>query len=113
MKKKSESISLSVVSDFLLPAWTVACQSPLSMEFSRQEYWSGLPFSSSGDLLDPGIESSSSVLQTDSLPYTPMHKKNKLQCTEECEKEHNLTLELGCNLGFLCEGSLVVPPTFT
>ena len=78
-----------------------------------QEYWSGLPFSSSGDLLDPGIESSSSVLQTDSLPYTPMHKKNKLQCTEECEKEHNLTLELGYNLGFLCEGSLVVPPTFT
>ena len=36
--------------------WTVACQAPLSMEFSRQEYWSGLPFSSPGDHLDPGIK---------------------------------------------------------
>ena len=39
--------------------WTVARQAPLSMEFSRQEYWSGLPFLSSGVLLDPGIESAS------------------------------------------------------
>ena len=37
--------------------WTVARQAPLSMEFSRQEYWSGLLFPSPGDLLDPGIES--------------------------------------------------------
>ena len=36
--------------------WTVACQAPLSMEFSRQEYWSGLPFPIPGDLPDPGIE---------------------------------------------------------
>ena len=36
--------------------WTVACQVPLSMEFSRQEYWNGLPFPSPGDLPDPGIE---------------------------------------------------------
>ena len=36
--------------------WTLACQAPLSMGFSRQEYWSGLPFSPPGDLLDPGIE---------------------------------------------------------
>ena len=36
--------------------WTVACQVPLSMEFSRQEYWSGLPFPSPGDLPDPGIK---------------------------------------------------------
>ena len=36
--------------------WTIACQAPLSMEFSRQEYWSGLPFPSSGDLPNPGIE---------------------------------------------------------
>ena len=36
--------------------WTVACQAPLSMAFSRQEYWSGLPCSPPGDLLDPGIE---------------------------------------------------------
>ena len=42
--------------------WTVACQAPLSMGFPRQEYWSGLPFPSSGDLPDPGIEATSPVL---------------------------------------------------
>ena len=41
-------------------------KAPLSMEFSRQEYWSGLPFPSPGDLLDPGIESGYPALQTDS-----------------------------------------------
>ena len=45
--------SLSHVRLFAIP-WTVACQAPLSMEFSRQEYWSGLPFPSPGDLPDPG-----------------------------------------------------------
>ena len=39
--------------------WTVACQAPLSMEFPRQEYWSGLPFPSPGDLPDPGIKPTS------------------------------------------------------
>ena len=48
--------------------WTVARQAPLSMEFSRQEYWSGLPFPSPGDLPDPGIEPRSPALQVDSLP---------------------------------------------
>ena len=43
------------MSDSATP-WTVACQAPLSMGFSRQEYWSGLPFPSPGDLPDPGIE---------------------------------------------------------
>ena len=47
--------------------WTVACQAPLSMEFSRQEYWSGLPFPSPGDLPDPGIEPGSPTLQADLL----------------------------------------------
>ena len=46
----------SVVSDSFATQWTIALQAPLSMEFSRQEYWSGLPFSSPGDLPDPGIE---------------------------------------------------------
>ena len=41
--------------------WTVACQSPLSMEFSRQEYWSGLPLLTPKDLLDPRIEPKSPV----------------------------------------------------
>ena len=50
--------------------WTVACQAPLSMGFSRQEYWSGLPFPLPGDLPNPGIEPVSPVvpaLQMDSL----------------------------------------------
>ena len=47
----------------------IACQAPLSMEFSTQEYWSGLPFPSPGDLPNPGIEPWSPSLQADSLPY--------------------------------------------
>ena len=52
----------------LATPWTVAHQAPLSVEFSRQEYWSGLPFASPGDLPDPGIEPGSPALQADSLP---------------------------------------------
>ena len=48
--------------------WTVVHQAPLSMEFSRQDYWSKLPFPSPGDLPDPGIELMSPKLQADSLP---------------------------------------------
>ena len=48
--------------------WTVACQAPLSMRFSRQEYWSELLFPSPGGLLDPGIEPRSPALQADSFP---------------------------------------------
>ena len=44
-------------------SWTVACQAPLSMGFSRQEYWSGLPFPSPGNLPDPGIKPGSRALQ--------------------------------------------------
>ena len=51
----------------LASPWAVACQAPLSMGFSREEYWSGLPFLSPGDLPDPGIEPGSPVLQADSL----------------------------------------------
>ena len=51
--------------------WTAARQAPLSMGFSRQEYWSGLPFPSPGDLPNPGIKSGSPVLQADSLPLSP------------------------------------------
>ena len=47
--------------------WTVAHQAPPSMGFSRQEYWSGLPFPSPGDLLDPGIEPRSPALQEDAF----------------------------------------------
>ena len=48
--------------------WTAACQASLSMGFSRQGYWSGLPFNSAGDLPIPGIEPRSPELQADSLP---------------------------------------------
>ena len=47
----------------LVTPWIVAHQAPLSMEFSRQEYWSGLPFPSTGDLLDPGIKPASPAMQ--------------------------------------------------
>ena len=57
----------SVMSDSATPL-SVAFQAPLSMGLSRQEYWSGLPCLSSGDLPDPGINPGSLALQTDSLP---------------------------------------------
>ena len=57
----------SVMSDSVTP-WTRARQAPLSMEFSRQEYWSGLSFPSPGHLSDSGIESGSPALQANSLP---------------------------------------------
>ena len=47
---------------------TAACSPPLSMEFSKQEYWSELPFPSPGDLPDSGIEPVSPTLQADALP---------------------------------------------
>ena len=52
----------------LVTPWTIVHQAPLSMAFSRQEYWSGLPFPPSGDLLNPGIKLGFSALQADSLP---------------------------------------------
>ena len=58
--------SLSRVQLFATP-WTVACQAPLSMGFSRQESWSGLSFPSPGDLPNPGIEFASPALQADRL----------------------------------------------
>ena len=53
---------------------TVACQAPLSMKFSRQEYWSGLPFPSPGDLPNQGVEPMSHALQADALPSEPPGK---------------------------------------
>ena len=50
------------------PMGCIACRAPLSVEFSRQEYWSGLPFPSPGGFPDPGIEARSPALQADSLP---------------------------------------------
>ena len=61
--------SLSRVRLFVTP-WTIACQAPPSMGFSRQEYWSKLPLPSSRDLLHPGIKYRSSAWQMDSLPLS-------------------------------------------
>ena len=65
--------SLSHVWLFVTP-WTVAYQAPRSMGFSRQEYWSWLPFPSPGDLPNPGIETGSPALQTDALLSEPPGK---------------------------------------
>ena len=76
MSGESEKVkvtSLSRVRLFVTP-WTVAHQAPPSVEFSRQEYWSGLPFPSPGDLPNPGIEPGSPALQTDALPSEPPGK---------------------------------------
>ena len=62
--------SLSRVRLFATP-WTAAHQAPPSMGFSRQEYWSGLPFPSPGDVPDPGIEARSPALQADALTSEP------------------------------------------
>ena len=63
----------------LATPWTVGCQVPLPRGFSRQEYWSRLPFPSPGDLPNPGIEHRSPALQTDSL-LTDLWGKNKTGC---------------------------------
>ena len=58
----------------LVTPWTVAHQAPLSMGFSRQEYWGELPFSSPGDLSNPGFKPGSFAFQEDSLPSEPPEK---------------------------------------
>ena len=58
--------------------WTATCQAPLSMGFSGQEYWSGLPFPSPGDLSNAGIEPGSPALQADALSSEPPGKGFKL-----------------------------------
>ena len=65
--------SFSHVRLFVTP-WTVAHQAPPSTGFSRQEYWSGWPFPSPGDLPHPGIKPGSPTLQADALPSEPLRK---------------------------------------
>ena len=72
-KERKKVKSLSCVRLFEIP-WTVVYQASLSMGFSRQEYWSGLPFPSPGDLPDPGIKPRSPALQADSLQSEPPGK---------------------------------------
>ena len=89
----SEVKSLSCVRLFATP-WTIAYQAPPSMGFFRQEYWSGLPFSSPEDLPNPGIEPGSPTLQADTLTSEPPGKPvnyylssvKSNQCLERCNK---------------------------
>ena len=76
-KVKVKVKSLSRVRLFVIP-WTVAYQAP-SMRFSRQEYWSGLPFPSPDDRPDPGIEPGSPALRADALTAEPPGKLKILQ----------------------------------
>ena len=66
-------VLVSRIQLFVIP-WTVAHQAPWSMKFSRQEYWSGLPFPFPGYLPDPGIEPGSSALWADCLLFEPAEK---------------------------------------
>ena len=68
-----EKVSRTVVSDSAIPR-TAACPVPLSVELSRQQYWSVLPFPSPGDLPNLGIKPWSPALQADSLPTEPLGK---------------------------------------
>ena len=72
-KERKKVKSFSCVRLSVTP-WTVAYQAPPSLEFSRQDYLSGLPFPSPGDLPDPGIEPGSPMLQADALPSEPPEK---------------------------------------
>ena len=80
--------------------WTVAHQASLSMEFPRQEYWSGLLFPSPGDLPNPGIEPESSILHVDSLPSELSGKLD--YCSFEyfeitrCDASSFVLLDQGC-----------------
>ena len=84
---------LSRVQLFATP-WTVALQAPLSMGFSRQEYWSGLLFPPPGDLSNPGIEPESLVLQVDSLPLS--HQGSPKYCIRDRQWQHSSTEAPGC-----------------
>ena len=76
--------------------WTVARQSPPSMQFSRQEYWSGLPFPSPGDLPKPGIEPGSSALQADALPS----EKTELKRQRDPENSNGISIRKSIGIQF-------------
>ena len=77
-------------------SWTVARQAPLSMEFSRQEYWSGLPFPSPGNLPNPEIEPTSPALAGRFFTTEPpdVHKIMKLKCLVKALIIHSILIIL-------------------
>ena len=86
------SVSRSVMSNSATP-WTVVRQAPLSMEFSRQEYWSGLPFPSPGNLPNPEIEPGSPALQADSLQSELPEKPEENHCRLQDVRERSEQLK--------------------
>ena len=98
ISSKKESESLSHVRLFGTP-WTAAHRASLSMEFSRQEYWNGLPCPSPGDLPNPGIKPRSPALQADSLPSLLLlllsHFSRVLLCATPQTAAHQAPPSLG------------------
>ena len=97
-EKREKSENHSVMSNSENP-WTVACQAPLSMEFSRQEYWNEYLFPSSGDLHNLGIKLRCPALQEDSLPPEPQNifqiwrfNFNRHLCFMERSLGHNIRI---------------------
>ena len=84
------------MSDSFVTPWTVAHQAPLLMGLSRQEYWSGLPFPSLGELPDPGIKPASSVLQVDSLPLSQQGILLKYTLSSNCHQSYSPEPQLWC-----------------
>ena len=74
---------LSHICLFATP-WIIACQAPLSMEFSRQEYWKGLPFANPGDLPDPGLELRLLRLLRWQADSSPLHHVEAILYTRVC-----------------------------
>ena len=98
-----EGKSLSCVGPFATP-WTVVHQAPPSMGFSRQEYWSGLPFPSPGDLPDLGIEPRTPTLLADALPSEPPRKPNPVGLVSNKKRR----LEHRYGTGRWCEGEVAI-----
>ena len=93
----NEVNSLNLVWLFATP-WTVAHQAPPSMGFSMQEYWSGLPFPSPGDLPDPGIEPRSPAFQADALTSEPPGKHWNSRRGGDCTTVGWGSLAVSCSL---------------
>ena len=87
----------------LVTPWTIVLQAPLSMGFSRQEYWSGLPFSSPGDLPNPGIEPWSPALQEDS---SPLESPGKPQRNDYTQLEILIPISISEQLAFRFVGGI-------
>ena len=98
-KVKSESEGTQSCRLFATP-WTATYQAPTSMGFSRQEYWSGLPFPSPGDLPNSGIEPRSPALQMDAVPSEPPRKlvyvKQNLLYRNQCTLNNVFSLRNVC-----------------